>query len=24
MMEKKIWIEGNYNKTFNQQITMDF
>jgi hypothetical protein len=21
---KKIWIEKNYNKKFNQQITMDF
>jgi hypothetical protein len=23
-MEKKIWIEKNYNKNFNQQIIMDF
>jgi hypothetical protein len=22
--EKKIWIEKNYNRIFNQQITMDF
>jgi hypothetical protein len=22
--EKKMWIEKNYNKNFNQQITMDF
>jgi hypothetical protein len=21
---KKIWIEKNYNRNFNQQITMDF
>jgi len=21
---KKIWIENNYNKNFNQQIIMDF
>jgi hypothetical protein len=24
VMEKQIWIEKNYNKKFNQQITMDF
>jgi hypothetical protein len=24
MMEKEIWIENNYQKKFNQQITMDF
>jgi hypothetical protein len=24
IMEKYIWIEKNYNKNFNQQITMDF
>jgi hypothetical protein len=24
MMEKQIWIEKNYNKNFNQKITMDF
>jgi len=23
-MEKQIWIEKNYNKKFNQQITMNF
>jgi hypothetical protein len=23
-MEKEIWIENNYQKKFNQQITMDF
>jgi len=23
-MEKKIWIEKNYNKNFNQQIIMNF